>query len=330
MRIYYHIDDLPFFRKAVITIGSFDGVHTGHVQILEQLRAEAARIGGETVIITFYPHPRKVVRGGSGEVRLLSTLEEKIQLLSWRGVDHLVVVPFTELFSQQTAEQYIREFLLKKFRPHTIIIGYDHRYGRGRLGDYHLLEQYSQTEGFALQEIPVHLLDAVSVSSTRIREAIAQADIQIANQLLGYPYFFSGQVVEGRRLGRTIGYPTANLAVIPEKLVPADGVYAVEVAVVDSSAISLTAPTTVEAPVPAPWEALRFGGMMNIGLRPTVGGRERTIEVNIFDLDEDLYKRELRVMVRCHLRGEEKFAGLEALKEQLAKDRLGALAALGR
>ena len=328
MRIYYHIDDLPIFRKAVITIGSFDGVHTGHVQILEQIKAEAARIGGETVIITFYPVPRKVVRGGTGEVRLLSTLLEKIQLLSWLGVDHLVVVPFTEEFSQQPAEQYIREFLLRKFRPHTIIIGYDHRYGRGRQGDYHLLEQFSQSDGFALQEIPVHLLDAVSVSSTRIREAIAHADIQTANQLLGYPYFFSGQVVEGRRVGRTIGYPTANLAVDHEKLLPADGVYAVEVTLVESDAISFTAPTTVEAPVTAPWKSTRYGGMMNIGFRPTVGGRERTVEVNIFDFNEDLYKRELRVIVRRHLRGEQKFSGLDALKDQLAKDRGNAMAAL--
>ncbi len=298
MRIYYHIDDLPFFRKAVITIGSFDGVHTGHVQILEQLRAEAARIGGETVIITFHPHPRKVVRASSGEVRLLSTMEEKIQLLSWLGVDHLVVVPFTEDFARQPAVQYIREFLLKKFRPHTIIIGYDHRYGQNRQGDYHLLEQFSQSEGFALQEIPVHLLDAVSVSSTRIREAIGKADIQSANQLLGYPYFFSGQVVEGRRLGRTIGYPTANLAVDPGKLIPADGVYAVEVTRVNSDTISLTAPTMVEAPATAPWQGERFGGMMNIGMRPTVDGGERTIEVNLFDFNEDLYKQDLRVMVR--------------------------------
>ena len=331
MRIYYHIDQLPFFHKAVVTIGTFDGVHTGHAQILAQLREEAARTGGETVIVTFFPHPRKVVRGGSADVKLLNTLEEKIQLLSWQGVDHLVVVPFTETFSQQTAEEYIREFLLKKFRPHTVIIGYDHRYGKGRQGDYHLLEQFSQSEGFVLQEIPVHLLDAVSVSSTRIREAIRHADTDTANQLLGYPYFFSGQVAEGRRLGRTIGYPTANLLVgNPEKLVPADGVYAVEVSLVESDAITLTVPTMVEAPPVAPWEGARHKGMMNIGVRPTVDGRERTIEVNIFDFNEDLYRRELRVMVRKHLRGEQKFGGLEELKAQLGVDRENALAALGR
>ena len=329
MRIYFHIDQLPFFQHAVITIGTFDGVHTGHTQILEQLRAEAVRIGGETVIVTFFPHPRKVVRGGSGDVRLLNTLEEKIQLLSWQGVDHLVVVHFTEAFSQLTAEEYIREFLLKKFRPHTVIIGYDHRYGKGRLGDYHLLEQFSQSEGFELQEIPVHLLNAVSVSSTRIRDAIGQADIDTANQLLGYPYFFSGQVAEGRRLGRTIGFPTANLVIgNPEKLIPADGVYAVEVAELDTDAVSLTVPTMVEAPAVAPWDGVQWKGMMNIGMRPTVDGREQTIEVNIFDFNEDLYRRELRVTIRKWLRGEVKFNGLDALKDQLAIDRHDALAAL--
>lgn len=331
MRIYYHIDQLPFFQKAVVTIGTFDGVHTGHAQILEQLREEAARIGGETVIVTFYPHPRKVVRGGLTDVKLLNTLEEKIQLLSWQRVDHLVVVPFTEAFSKLTAEEYIREFLLKKFRPHTVIIGYDHRYGQGRHGDYHLLEQFSQSEGFELQEIPVHLLDAVSVSSTRIREAIGQADTETANQLLGYPYFFSGQVAEGRRLGRTIGYPTANLLVgNPEKLVPADGVYAVEVSLVESDAITLTEPTMVEAPAVAPWGGAGYKGMMNIGVKPTIDGRDRTIEVNIFDFNEDLYRRELRVAVRKHLRAEQKFGGLDALKAQLAIDKEDALAALDR
>jgi riboflavin kinase/FMN adenylyltransferase len=328
MHIYYHTDQLPAFRQAVITIGTFDGVHTGHAQILQQLRQEAARIDGETVIVTFYPHPRKIVRGGTAEVRLLNTLEEKIQLLSWQQVDHLVVVPFTETFSQMTAEQYIREFLVAKFHPHTVIIGYDHRYGQGRLGDYHLLEQYSETEGFELQEIPVHLLDAVSVSSTRIRDAIGQADITTANQLLGYPFFFSGQVMQGRQLGRTIGYPTANLRVgSSEKLIPADGVYAVEVRLVESDTITLTAPVSVNRS--GPWNGPVWKGMMNIGVRPTVDGRERTIEVHLFDFNEDLYGRELQVSVIQYLRGEEKFAGLDALKAQLAKDKENSLAVLG-
>ena len=325
MQIYYHTDQLPAFSRAVITIGTFDGVHTGHAQILQQLRQEAARIDGETVIVTFYPHPRKVVRGGTAEVRLLNTLEEKIQLLSWQQVGHLVVVPFTAAFSEMTAAEYVKEFLLEKFHPHTVIIGYDHRFGKGRLGDYHLLEEFSRSEGFELQEIPVHLLDAISVSSTRIREAIAGGDIESANQLLGYPFFFSGQVMQGRQLGRTIGFPTANLQVgSSDKLIPGDGVYAVEVDIVDAGSVSLTAPGTGASP----FGGNRWKGMMNIGMRPTVDGRERTIEVNIFDFNEDLYGRELRVFVHKYLRGEEKFNGLDALKAQLARDKENSLAAL--
>jgi len=325
MQIHYHTEQLPAFRRAVITIGTFDGVHTGHAQILQQLRQEAARIDGETVIVTFYPHPRKIVRGGTAEVRLINTLEEKIQLLSWQQVGHLVVVPFTADFAEMTAGQYVKEFLLERFHPHTVIIGYDHRFGKGRQGDYHLLEDFSRSEGFELQEIPVHLLDAVSVSSTRIREAIAGADIESANQLLGYPFFFSGQVMEGRRLGRTIGFPTANLQVgSPDKLIPGDGVYAVEVEIVDAGSVSLTAPGTGASP----FGGFRWKGMMNIGMRPTVDGRERTIEVNIFDFNEDLYGRELRVFVNKYLRGEEKFNGLDALKAQLARDKENSIAAL--
>jgi riboflavin kinase/FMN adenylyltransferase len=316
MRIYQHTDQLPEFRKAVITIGTFDGVHTGHAQILQQLRQEADRIGGETVIVTFYPHPRKVVRGGGQAVRLINTLEEKIELLDWQKVDHLVIVPFTEAFSQMTAEEYIQDFLLEKFHPHTVIIGYDHRFGKGRLGDYHLLELYSRSKGFELQEIPVHLLDAVSVSSTRIREAIMAADMDTANLLLGYDFFFSGRVVEGNKLGRVLGYPTANLRIGgSEKLIPGDGIYAVEAELLNDGSRSL-------------FDGPHLKGMMSIGLRPTIGGGDRTIEVNLFDFDKDIYDRELRVFVKKYLRPEEKFDGLEALKTQLAIDKVLSLKTL--
>lgn len=316
MRIYNNTDQLPSFRQAVITIGTFDGVHTGHARILEQLRQEAARIDGETVIVTFYPHPRKIVKGGSEEIRLINTLEEKIQLLSWLQIDNLVIVPFTEAFSQLTAEEYIKDFLLAKFHPHTVIIGYDHRFGKGRLGDYHLLEQYSASEGFQLQEIPVHLLDEISVSSTRIREAIQRTDIAAANQLLGYPFFFSGVVVKGDQLGRTLGYPTANLEVTnKEKLTPGDGIYAVEAVLLPTDQSLFGTPG--------------LKGMMSIGIRPTVGGKLRTIEVNLFDFNEDIYGRELRVFVKKYLRPEVKFDGLPALIEQLGKDKEDTLAALG-
>ncbi len=318
MRIYRNIDHLPAFRRAVVTIGTFDGVHTGHQQILEQLHREAARIDGETVIITFHPHPRKIVKGAAADIRLINTLREKIELLSWKGINHLVIVPFTEAFSQLTAEQYVQEFLLEKFHPHTIIIGYDHQFGKGRAGDYHLLEEFSRREGFQLHEIPVHLLNEISVSSTRIREAISRADVDTANRLLGYDFFFTGRVVEGNKLGRTLGYPTANLQIEdPEKLIPGDGIYAVEVMEVpeqDQENTPLTGP--------------RLKGMMSIGVRPTIGVSPRVIEVNIFDFNGDLYGRQLRVFMKKYLRSEEKFASLDALKQQLAKDKEDTLAAL--
>jgi len=323
MHIYRNTDHLPAFRRAVITIGTFDGVHTGHQQILEQLRQETTRIDGETVIITFHPHPRKIVKGTTAGIRLINTLREKIELLSWKGIDHLVIVPFTEAFSQLTAEQYVKEFLLEKFHPHTIIIGYDHQFGKGRQGDYHLLEDFSRREGFRLQEIPVHLLNEISVSSTRIREAISKTDLDTANRLLGYDFFFAGRVVEGNKLGRTIGFPTANLQVEDaEKLIPGDGVYAVEVAEIPDreDGGSATAGPGVSAN--------RWKGMMNIGMRPTVDGARHVIEVNIFDFNGDLYGKLLRVFVKKHLRGEQKFAGLDALKQQLAKDKAAAEAFL--
>lgn len=339
MQIHRNIDHLPSFRRAVITIGTFDGVHTGHQQLLEQLKQEAARIDGETVIITFHPHPRKIVKGASAGVRLINTLEEKIGLLAWKGVDHLVIVPFTEAFSQLSADQYIKEFLLEKFHPHTIIIGYDHQFGKGRQGDYRLLEDFSERLGFQLQEITAHLSNAISVSSTRIREAIGNSDIAAANELLGYDFFFSGRVIEGNKLGRTIGYPTANLRIEdPEKLVPGDGVYAValwvepDMAAADPAGIPTGTDLAEAADLPRRTANLQaelagstaiasLKGMMNIGMRPTVDGANRVIEVNIFDFNKDIYGRVLRVFLKKHLRGEQKFGGLEALKEQLAKDK---------
>jgi riboflavin kinase/FMN adenylyltransferase len=309
MRVHRDIDNLPQFRRAVITIGTFDGVHTGHQQLILQLKSRAAGIDGETVIITFHPHPRKIIKGEMAALRLINSLEEKTALLAWKEVDHLVVVPFTDAFSQLTAEQYIREFLLEKFHPHTIIIGYDHQFGKGRQGNFRLLEDLGRTEGYALQEIPAHLSNALSVSSTRIREAIQKGDLTTANTLLGYDFFFSGLVVEGDKMGRTIGFPTANLQMHDtDKLLPGDGVYAVEAEIIGDE----------------PPTAFRLQGMMNIGIRPTVGGTRRVIEVNIFEFNEDIYGRQLRVYPKKYLRGEQKFSGLDALKEQLAKDEVNA------
>jgi riboflavin kinase/FMN adenylyltransferase len=319
MKVYRNTEGLPSFGKAALTIGTFDGVHTGHQQIIDQLRTEAEKIGGESVIVTFDPHPRKIIGNAAKEIKLINTLEEKIDLLEIEGVDHLVIVPFTLAFSQLSAEEYIRDFLVAKFHPHTIIIGYDHRFGKGRQGDFTLMEEFSRIFRYHLCEIPVHLIDAISVSSTRIRVAVEQADVETANDLLGYPFFFEGKVISGNRMGRNLGYPTANLSIgNDEKLIPGNGVYAVQVQIMEG-------PNGGEQAVPvltkfhrAPESSLT--GMMNIGFRPTLDGSIRQIEVNIFDFDRDIYGKSLRIYVRKHLRKEEKFSGLEALKEQLGKD----------
>lgn len=305
MQVHTHIDQLPVFRNAVVTIGTFDGVHTGHQQIIAQLKEEAQAIGGETVIITFHPHPRKIV--AHKEVFILNTLREKTELLREKGIDHLVVVPFDEQFASQGAQEYVEHFLWQKFHPHTVIIGYDHRFGHGRQGDYHLLEDFGKQLGFLVKEIPEHVLNNITVSSTKIREALLNSDIATANNYLGYNYFFEGTVIEGNKLGRTLGYPTANLQIeSTEKLIPGNGVYAVIAAVEQST----------------------YKAMMNIGVRPTVDGKKRMIEVNLFDFNQDLYGKNLRVYIKYYLRGEVKFNGLEELKNQLSIDKESALRVL--
>jgi riboflavin kinase/FMN adenylyltransferase len=308
MKVYYSSDDLPVFSKSVVTIGTFDGVHLGHQQIMEQLKQEAARIGGETVIITFHPHPRKVVATNQA-IFLINTIEEKIELLDKKGIDHLVVVPFTPEFSQQSPEDYIEQFLVRKFQPHTIIIGYDHRFGQGRKGDYKLMEALSPRFGYRLLEIPAQVINENTVSSTLIREAVLKGDVTAANALLGYDFFFEGLVIDGKKLGRALGYPTANLQIEnEEKLVPGNGIYVVDVELDDKV----------------------YGGMMSIGVRPTIGVTERTIEVNIFEFDKDIYGKRLRVYVKKYLREEMKFKDLEELKEQLGKDKEDSLSFLNK
>jgi riboflavin kinase/FMN adenylyltransferase len=276
------------------------------MKVIEQLKQEARNIGGETVIITFHPHPRKIV--SSKAVFILNTLEEKIELLESKGIDHLVVVPFDETFAQQTPEEYIEQFLFNKCRPHTVIIGYDHKFGKDRKGDYNLLEKYGAQLGFKVKEIDEYLLHEIIVSSTKIREALLSGDLATANECLGYDYFFEGKVVDGNKLGRTLGYPTANLEIEnEEKLIPANGIYAVECSIINRQF------------------AIKHNGMMSIGVRPTIGVSKRTIEVNIFDFDEDIYGEILRVYVKHYLRPEVKFDSLEALTKQIDSDKENAL-----
>ena len=305
INVFRDLAQLPVFKNAVITIGTFDGVHTGHRQIIHLLNQEANETGGESVIITFYPHPRKIVAQGKQDIKILNTLEEKTALLQQAGVANLVVIPFDGAFAQQSANEYVEHFLVKKFHPHTIIIGYDHRYGQGRLGDYHLLEELGEKFNYKVKEIPEHILNEVTVSSTRIRKALKDCRVAEANELLGYLYFFEGKVIKGNQLGRTIGYPTANVEVEDaEKLIPGNGVYAVQLQIDNG--------------------VQRYHGMMNIGTRPTIGGIRQTIEVNIFDFQNDIYGCTLKVYLVAYLRVEVKFDGLDMLKEQLAKDEVNA------
>jgi len=315
MKVHYNIQQLTAFRNVVITIGTFDGLHNGHRKIIELMQTEAASVNGDTVIITFDPHPRQIVAKEKSPVFLINTLSEKIQLLEGLGIDHLVVIPFTEAFANQSAEAYITDFLVNTFHPHTIIIGYDHRFGKNRSGDYKLLEAKADEYNYIVKEIPGQMLQDITISSTKIREAILQGDIETARECLGYDYFFSGKVVEGNKLGRTIGYPTANIQISDEnKLVPGNGVYAVLV--------------NNENPIAIGLKMKNLGGMMNIGVRPTVNGTNRVIEVNIFDFDENIYGETLTITLKKYLRSEIKFNGLDALKEQLAKDKEASMAAI--
>lgn len=326
MQVHTDIATLPPFRNAVITIGTFDGVHAGHRQVISRLRSEAAAINGETVIITFHPHPRKVVSSSILGIRLINTLQEKTELLREMGIDHLVVVPFTDAFANQPAEDYLANFLVGKFHPHTIIIGYDHRFGRNRLGDYRLLEKKAAQYNYQLKEIPKHVLENISISSTNIREAILKSDIGKANKLLGYEFFFSGTVVDGDKLGRQLGYPTANLKVQDEeKIVPGNGIYAVyaELGKRQSSMGNEIPPHTGNSPLTI--HDSRLKGMMSIGFRPTVDGKKRVIEVNIFDFVKDIYGETLKVFVKKYLREEIKFDGLEALVKQIDQDKVDSL-----
>ena len=316
MKVHRDINSLPQFSNAAITIGTFDGVHSGHRQIINQLKKEAAVNEGESVIITFDPHPRMILnlKKNQPSIRLLTTLSEKIELLNKQEIDHLVIVPFTLDFSNQPAEEYISEFLVAKFHPKTIIIGYDHRFGNNRAGDYKLLEKCQEKYQYEVKEIPEHVLNHVKISSTKIRSALEDNDIETANECLGYDYFFEGKVIKGNQLGRTLGYPTANLEIQnADKLIPADGIYAVNVSIAKENNSSRY------------FVAESFHqGMMSIGYRPTIGDDQRMIEVNIFDFKENIYGRTIRVYVKSFMRKEEKFDNLEALKNQISIDEINA------
>jgi len=312
MKVHNDLTSLPQFKDAIVTMGAFDGVHKGHQQIIQRMKLLAQQVEGETIIITFHPHPRKVISSVPGEIKQLSNIKERIQLLEAAGIDHLVIIHFDYKFSNLSASEYIEDFLYQYFKPNTVIVGYDHHFGKGRNGNIDLLKTMGERLHFKVEEINEQLVQNEIISSTLIRNYISEQQIKKANDLLGYAYFFEGFVVRGNQLGRTIGYPTANLHINDEeKLIPSNGVYAVKVkgdctnhAIVD--------------------------GMMNIGIRPTVDGQKKVIEVHIFNFDQDIYEQYITVLVYEFIRGEVKFDGLDALKNQLHQDKITASAILAK
>ncbi len=299
MKVYHDIAEFKPIKPSVVTTGTFDGVHLGHQRILKLLKESANTINGESVIFTFFPHPRLVLFPNSEQL-LLSTQDEKIRLLSEAGIDHLVIHPFTREFSMLTSQEFIESILVQGLQTKKLVIGYDHHFGKDREGSFQNLKSNGPRFGFEVQEIPAWETDKIKVSSTRIRHALAEGKVDVANNLLGYRYMLKGTVVKGQQLGRKLGFPTANIiSTEPNKLIPGNGVYAVSVIQNDRE----------------------YHGMMNIGIRPTINGSNLTVEVNIFNFDSDIYGETIEVRFVKWVRGEQKFSGLEELKVQLANDK---------
>ncbi len=302
MKIYHGLEDFTPLRNAVVTIGTFDGVHLGHRKIVKRLASVAQRISGKTVLLTFWPHPRLVLNPDY-DLKLLTTMEEKTALLEKYGIDHLVRIRFTEEFADLSSEEYIRNILVEKIGTKKLVIGHDHRFGKNRSGNFEDLVTSGKLYGFEVEEIPKQEIDDITISSTRIRQALNEGNIHIGNEYLGRPYSITGNVIKGDELGRKIGFPTANIRVnSPHKLIPRDGSYAVHVSL--------------------PGENQLFSGMMNMGYRPTVDGRRHSLEVHIFNFDKILYGKNLTISFLKLIRCEEKFDSLEDLKIQLQKDKL--------
>ncbi|MDE0561183.1 bifunctional riboflavin kinase/FAD synthetase [Algoriphagus sp. NF] len=299
MKIYEGLSQFENVPNPVVTSGTFDGVHLGHQKILQRIREIAKSIKGETILLTFWPHPRLVLYPKEHNLRLLSTFEEKAKLLRQFGIDHLISIPFTKEFSQLTSQEFIQRILVDKIRTKKLVIGYDHRFGKNREGSFEYLQQHSGEFGFDLEEISRQDVDEIGVSSTKIRNALESGDIITANNFLGRPYELNGLVIKGQQIGRSIGFPTANVH-IPNsyKLIPKDGVYAVEASVNGSL----------------------YKAMLNIGNRPTVDGSSKSVETHLFDFQGDLYDKQITIYLRDYLREEQKFESLEALKSQLMID----------
>jgi len=308
MRIYHNIDEFTPLANAVVTIGTFDGVHVGHRKIIAGIKELAESTGGETVLLTFFPHPRMILHPEDESLKLINTINEKAGLLEELGIQHLIITPFSRDFSNQTAEEYIRDVLVNKIGTKKIVIGYDHRFGKDRRGGLQDLQRLGPVYGFEVVEIPEQDINEVAISSTRVRSALLEGDIKLANAFLGYPFFITGTVIRGDQIGRQIGYPTANIVIEERyKLIPCDGIFAAKVTVDDAV----------------------YNGMAYVGSRPTVNGLTRNIEVNIFDFDKEIYNSQVRMEFHDFIRGDMKFESLEELKERIALDKIEVLERLG-
>ena len=304
LKIYQSISDFFCNRKTIITIGTFDGVHLGHQKIVAQITKNADALNCESLVLTFFPHPRMVLQE-STEMKQLNTLNEKIALLDNLGIDNLVVHPFDKEFSRLTAEEFVKKVLVDVFKIKKIIIGHDHRFGRNRTATINDLIQFGETYGFNVEQISAEEINEVSISSTKIRNALLEGNIELATNYLGYDYSLTGIIFKGKQLGRTIGYPTANITIEEDyKLIPNNGVYIAK-SVLNGKTVF---------------------GMMNIGTRPTVDGTKQTIEINFFDFKQDLYEQKITISLLHRMRSEQKFESIDALKNQLGKDKKTALA----
>ncbi|TDD78072.1 bifunctional riboflavin kinase/FAD synthetase [Flavobacterium caseinilyticum] len=303
MKIFHSINDFSSTKKTILTLGTFDGVHIGHKKILKKITQNTENEKYESVVLTFFPHPRMVLQEHS-DIKLLNTINEKIELLEKIGIENLVIHPFDEKFSRLTAEEFVRTVLVDQLRIKKIIIGHDHRFGRNRTANIDDLIAFGKQYDFEVEQISVQEINAISVSSTKIRNALLEGNMALANKYLGYDYFLTGTVIRGKQLGRTINFPTANLKIEENyKLIPQNGVYIVQ-SIIDKNTVF---------------------GMMNIGFNPTVEGKNQSIEIHYFNFNADLYNREIRVSILQKIRSEQKFASINLLKEQLEKDTKTAL-----
>jgi riboflavin kinase / FMN adenylyltransferase len=309
VKVYNDIITFNKVPNAVVTVGTFDGVHLGHQAIFNKMREEAGAIGGETVVITFYPHPRIVLNIDSSNLRFINTQKQKIKLLEEAGIDNLVIIEFTRAFSRISSDTFVRNYIVDKVAPARLVIGYDHHFGKNRTGDFRRLYDLGHKLGFKVDRIPARDVENIAVSSTKIRKSLEAGDVLKANRLLGYEYSLSGTVVKGKELGRTIGFPTANIQVeTVYKIISNPGVYACRVE----------------------WNGKLYDGMGNIGYRPTIQPGELTTEVHIFDFNHDLYGQEITIRFVDRIRDEIKFENIAALRDQLTHDRQTAIRMLSR